>query len=57
MTKAEVQLVVVLVVAAAWLVGVILAVADGHSVLRATTPLMTGVVGWLFTEKATETAT
>jgi hypothetical protein len=56
-TKAEVQLVVVLVVAAAWLVGVILAVADGHSVLRATTPLMTGVVGWLFTEKATETAT
>lgn len=48
------RLVVVALVVLAWLIGLSLAIADGVTVLRVTTPLMTIVAGWLFTEKATE---
>jgi hypothetical protein len=54
LTRERLQLVVALAVLAAWLVGVIVAVYDGLTVLRVTTPLLTVVCGWLFTQKATE---
>jgi hypothetical protein len=53
MTRARAQALVASLVVAAWLIGLGVALVDGLTVLRATTPLMTGVVGWLFTEKAT----
>lgn len=54
MTKARTQLIVVFVVIAMWVIGVVVAALDGTVVLKATTPLMTLVFGWLFTQRATE---
>jgi hypothetical protein len=52
-SKGTLQLVVALVVVAAWAIAVLVAINDGNTLLRVTTPMMTGVMGWLFTEKAT----
>ncbi|HEY7418785.1 MAG TPA: hypothetical protein VH593_26635 [Ktedonobacteraceae bacterium] len=53
MSKSTVQKIVVAVVLGVWIIGVIVALTDGITMLRVTTPLMTTVVGWLFTETAT----
>jgi hypothetical protein len=47
------QGIVAALVVCVWLVGVLVALVDGVTLLRLTTPLLTTVLGWLFTAKAT----
>lgn len=47
------QRLVVGAILGAWLAGVLVALVDGATVLRVTTPLMTTVLGFVFTAKAT----
>jgi hypothetical protein len=48
------QYLVVGVITCLWAIGVILAAFDGTVMLKATTPAMTLVIGWLLTAKLTE---
>ena len=54
MTPAKLRGIVALGVLGLWLGGAVLAQVTGDStILKVVTPMMTMVVGWLFTERAT----
>jgi hypothetical protein len=50
--KTTLQLLVVGVIVLVWVIALIIAAFDGSVMLKATTPLMTLVFGWLFAAKA-----
>jgi hypothetical protein len=47
------RVIVALVIVSLWVVAVIVAALDGSTMLRATTPFLTMMFGWLFAAKAT----
>lgn len=51
--KSSVQLWVALFMIALWGVGLLVAVWDGDVMVKVMTPLMTVMLGWLFTDHAT----
>lgn len=53
LTKPNVQLIVALCMFGLWAVGIVVAAFDGDVMVKVMTPLMTMMIGWLFTEKAT----
>jgi len=54
MTPAKLRVVVALAVLSLWVVGAVVAQFGGSTtLLKIATPMMTMVVGWLFTERAT----
>jgi hypothetical protein len=52
--KPKLQLMIVILIMALWTIGILVAVLDGSTMLKAVTPMMTLVFGWLFTAKVTE---
>jgi len=52
--KAQLQLLIVLILVIAWLGSLILATVDGAVAAKVLTPIVTTAMGWLFTQKATE---
>jgi hypothetical protein len=52
--KESLQLIVVGVIIILWILGLIISTFDGNTMLKAVTPMMTLVFGWLFTAKAVE---
>lgn len=52
-TKGKLQLIIALSMFVLWGVGIVVASFDGDAMVKLMTPLMTMMVGWLFTQKAT----
>lgn len=53
MNKERLQFIVVCAVCAMWVLGVLVAWKDGNLIMRATTPLVTMMFGWLFAARIT----
>jgi len=51
-SKSQVQLLIAILMFGLWGIGIIVAAFDGDVMVRVMTPLMTMMIGWLFTDKA-----
>lgn len=51
--KRRLQITIACGIVGLWGIGAILAAVDGDALLKATTPLVTMIFGWLFAAKAT----